>query len=553
MWSIRRRLKHMVPARCSGVRRRTLLAFLALAALALLALSSGGTRLNREEEMEARLAQMQAHLQFLDTLYRARQVEVMHMQSKLIDFGIAEQSEKIIGPSTTMTPEVVQLLKNLTGTKAASGVDPKNLQPQTLPFIYQLMPHLLDDAYSLRPAYHMRGSRQLVQVVIGIPTVKRDKESYLLVTLTHLITGMTEGDLDETVIIVMVGEADLEFVINTAKQIETMFPKEVESGLIEVISPSPSYYPDFDSIEPTLGDSSKRMRWRTKQNLDTIFLMAYAQSRGTFYLMLEDDVIAKKNYMQDIKYFAATTTIKTPQWFFIEYCVFGGIGKLFRSADLVHFITYVQLFYTNMPIDWLLESYLADKVCSIYKTSKECAKSKTDIRPKYKSSLFQHIGLYSSLKGKIQKVQHSHYGKLPGFYPHENPPLESIHNDIEEKADHTIRRAYNGETFFWGLKPKKGDVIEFVFQKPIMLERYTFRSGNVDHASDKFYDTYVEVQPVAGNYSVVDSFDEFGLADGSLKRDWGPLNAIRLRVNRDSTFWVILSEIELKPYDQEDS
>lgn len=78
----------------------------------------------------------------------------------------------------------------------------------------------------------------------------------------------------------------------------TRFPKHVESGLIEVISPSPSYYPDLDSLPITLGDAPKRVKWRTKQNLDAIFLMAYAQSKGTFYLMLEDDVIAKNNYMK---------------------------------------------------------------------------------------------------------------------------------------------------------------------------------------------------------------------------------------------------------------
>ncbi|XP_073957531.1 alpha-1,3-mannosyl-glycoprotein 4-beta-N-acetylglucosaminyltransferase A-like [Choristoneura fumiferana] len=552
-------MKHGASSARCGVwalaRKRVVLLLLLAGLVAVIVLSSSGTRLTREEDMEQKLAEMQVHLQFLDSLYRARQAEVMNLQTKLISNqgnNTPEQIEKVMGPPPTLTPEVLTLLKNLTGTRAASGVDPKNLQFQHLPFIYQLMPHLLDDPHSLKPAYHMKGPRQLAEIVVGIPTVKRDKESYLLVTLTHLITGMTEADLNDTMIMVMVGESDLEFVINTARQIETMFPKEVESGLIEVLSPSPSYYPDFDSIEPTLGDSVKRMKWRTKQNLDTIYLMAYAQSRGTFYLMLEDDVIAKKNFMVDIKYFTASTTIKTPGWFFIEYCVFGGIGKLFRSSDLVHFITYVQLFYNNMPIDWLLESYLADRVCSIYKTSKECAKSKTELRPKYKSSLFQHIGLYSSLKGKIQKVQDSRFGKLPAFYPHDNPPLESIKTDIEEKADHYLREAYEGKTFFWGMKPKKGNTIEFTFQKPILLERYTFRSGNVDHASDKFYDTYVEVLPVSGNYTVVDSFDEFGLADGSLRRDRGPISAIRLRVNRDSTFWVILSEIELKPYDQED-
>lgn len=68
--------------------------------------------------------------------------------------------------------------------------------------------------------------------------------------------------------------------------------------MIEVISPSQGYYPEFDDLPLTLGDSLKRVKWRSKQNLDTIYLMAYAQTRGTYYLMLEDDVIAEENYMQ---------------------------------------------------------------------------------------------------------------------------------------------------------------------------------------------------------------------------------------------------------------
>lgn len=79
--------------------------------------------------------------------------------------------------------------------------------------------------------------------------------------------------------------------------------------MIEVISPRDSYYPDFDKLPVTLGDSHKRVKWRSKQNLDNIFLMAYAQSKGTFYLMLEDDIIAKKNYIQVSGIFEFLVTI----------------------------------------------------------------------------------------------------------------------------------------------------------------------------------------------------------------------------------------------------
>lgn len=73
--------------------------------------------------------------------------------------------------------------------------------------------------------------------------------------------------------------------------------------------------------------------------------------------------------LQEIKQFVNAMSVSTPNWFILEFCHVGGIGKLFRSSDLINFIVYVQLFYQNMPIDWLMESYLADRVCTIDKSS----------------------------------------------------------------------------------------------------------------------------------------------------------------------------------------
>lgn len=70
------------------------------------------------------------------------------------------------------------------GSRAAAGAHPRNREKFNTPFGYQLLPHLMTDANSLRPAYHMKGYRSFVNVVIGITTVKRDKESYLNITLT---------------------------------------------------------------------------------------------------------------------------------------------------------------------------------------------------------------------------------------------------------------------------------------------------------------------------------------------------------------------------------
>ncbi|CAG13531.1 unnamed protein product, partial [Tetraodon nigroviridis] len=39
------------------------------------------------------------------------------------------------------------------------------------------------------------------------------------------------------------------------------FPTVVQSGLLEVISPSPHYYPNFSSIKENFGDSKDRVKY----------------------------------------------------------------------------------------------------------------------------------------------------------------------------------------------------------------------------------------------------------------------------------------------------
>ena len=38
------------------------------------------------------------------------------------------------------------------------------------------------------------------------------------------------------------------------------FPEAVDSGIIEVIAPSPSFYPDMDSLKETFGDTLQRVK-----------------------------------------------------------------------------------------------------------------------------------------------------------------------------------------------------------------------------------------------------------------------------------------------------
>lgn len=127
---------------------------------------------------------------------------------------------------------------------------------------------------------------------------------------------------------------------------------------------------------------------------------------------------------------------------------------------------------------------------SIGVTQKKCSQIKTLKWIHYKPSLFQHVGTTSSLKGKVQKlkVRHSilssgycylnltfdfpqdkNFGKLALFTSHKNPPAK-VSSPIKAYKQYTIQRAYNGETFFWGLMPEAGDVIDVLFEKPVSLQ-----------------------------------------------------------------------------------
>ena len=75
---------------------------------------------------------------------------------------------------------------------------------------------------------------------------------------------------------------------NTIESLTKAFKAEMDSGLLDVIVPPTEFYPDFSHTlpDPVFNDSAERVKWRTKQNYDFAYLMAYAQKRGRYYLQV---------------------------------------------------------------------------------------------------------------------------------------------------------------------------------------------------------------------------------------------------------------------------
>uniref|UniRef100_A0A8C3LZU0 MGAT4 family member D n=1 Tax=Chrysolophus pictus TaxID=9089 RepID=A0A8C3LZU0_CHRPC len=388
----------------------------------------------------------------------------------------------------------------------------------------------------------------LLSLVMGIPTVKREKQSYLMSTLRSLLHGLSEKQKNDCVIIIFVAEVSLCEKLH--------FPREVQSGVLEIISPPASYYPDLSNLRKTFGDSEDRVRWRTKQNLDYSFLMLYAQPKGTFYLQLEDDIIAKPDYIQSIENFAAE---QSQDWMVLEFSQLGFIGKLFKSEDLPLIVEFFLMFYKDKPIDWLLDHLFWVKVCNPEKNAAHCEKEKAKLRIRAKPSLFQHMGLHSSLSGKIQNLKDKDFGKSVLHKAHNNPPAK-LTTSLRIYQQYTLENVYEGKGYFWASAPVAGDYISFTFLKPLKVEKYLFRSGNMDYPGDILYDTTVEVLPadviLVGNrskfnytatkdgYLKIGAFEN-GIAEGSIDLSVGEILAIRLLVNSDSPVWAILSEVSL--------
>ncbi len=176
----------------------------------------------------------------------------------------------------------------------------------------------------------------------------RPRENYLKSTLKSLVENLSGKEAGDTLIIVFVAEENAENVAKVAGTIQSGFGNETLSGLIEVIGPPPDFYPDFDALKPTLGDSADRMCWRTKQNLDYVLLMSYARGRGKYYVQLQDDVHTKPGYVSAMKEFADS---KGDSFFLVNFSwsTLSGRFGFCRGSDKWHLSTRCQTSARSIP------------------------------------------------------------------------------------------------------------------------------------------------------------------------------------------------------------
>lgn len=238
--------------------------------------------------------------------------------------------------------------------------------------------------------------------VIGLSTVKRVNQSYLFIMLDSLFVSMNSTEKSKIIVVLLIAESeDVNYRNRLINELNLKYNNEInKEKIFKLISAPNSYYPDVNrkvDVDEVFNDDEKRIKWRTKQNFDISFLMANCRTKATYYLQLEDDIISKRGFISEIESYL--NTLNDKKWIMIEFSPLGFIGKLFKASDLPLFINTFILYANYKPVDMLHMSVLANIACDPGRDISKCDKNLKKIYFKYSNSLFQHIGLESSLKG----------------------------------------------------------------------------------------------------------------------------------------------------------
>ncbi|KAF1386457.1 hypothetical protein PFLUV_G00095060 [Perca fluviatilis] len=192
--------------------------------------------------------------------------------------------------------------------------------------------------------------------------------------------------------------------------------------------------------------------------------------------MLEDDVRCSRNFLMALK--KVITSREGSYWVMLEFSKLGYIGKLYHSRDLPRLAHFLLMFYQEMPCDWLLIHF------------RGLLAQKDVIR--FKPSLFQHMGYYSSYKGAENKLKDDDFEEDSIDIP-DNPPA-SLFTNINVFENYDATKAYSTvDEYFWGKPPCTGDFFVIIFNKSTKISRIKILTGTEDRQNDILHHGALEV------------------------------------------------------------
>lgn len=261
------------------------------------------------------------------------------------------------------------------------------------------------------------------------------------------------------------------------EELSVTFGKYIRQRFLIVIESNPEYYPELNNIKEKYGDSDGRRTWRSKENVDNVFVMCYCKELSQYYIHLEDDVKSSPSFFPKLQDFIATQN--ATYWPIIDVATKGSVARCFHSQDLDNLASYFYLMYDEMPIDWLMDHWAKIKY-----PAEHYSNNKVPL-----ASLFEHIGVTSSL---AEKVSHN-YNALEDFfdrydqkYKGLNPPATVTSSLASHEGD--PQDAYDrGSGYFWSGSPQKDDYILIKFNRATAVKKVFVDTGSYRARDDLLY------------------------------------------------------------------
>ncbi|KAL6742449.1 hypothetical protein Aduo_015598 [Ancylostoma duodenale] len=393
----------------------------------------------------------------------------------------------------------------------------------------------------LQPVLLTSRNRVRKKLMVGIPVAKRSKD-YTVATLSSLFAELDDDYREDIVFLVMFATTEEQFIQNRTKEMQRKFSKEISAGVLEIIAVPPVWYKtDVAAIPATFNDSLDRMFWRTKQNIDYIYIMTYASQRCEYYMQLEDDVVAAASYARVLFNYIAVKS--GTEWFVISFSTMGFIGKLFSGASLKYMTYAIALYYRYKPVDWIFEDVLRSRYCSLDKSSQDCTQAVSSHQLSSGASQFQHVGQISSLSGKIQKIHDGNFNKGLSQGIRRNPPA-TIAASMAASKHHDVQTAYKKNVAMWLINPRIGDYISIAFNTEVNITGVMFLSGVPPAPKDKL-----------GPEGVVSIYDsarrEISIGQFSHKGDFVFRSSgmvaveLRIKITANISHWITIDHITI--------
>lgn len=309
-------------------------------------------------------------------------------------------------------------------------------------------------------------------LTIGISSVQRPQESYLLETLQSLFLASSSPEQKHFIVLVHLASPNPKWLGQMTSNISTLFKPYIQARQLVVINTLGKSYLPLKNLKKKFNDTPASVAFRSKQNMDYAFLMNFAANRSDYFLMIEDDVKCVPGFVTQIASILSAWERKF--WVTLEFSPLGFIGKVFHTRDLPYFVRFLLFFYQEMPCDHLLSHFL----------------NLSHQKPiQFSPSLFQQRHNYS-LEGRFSSLREAEENNIGC----PNNPAATLYTNLNVTNDSLLMNAYSlDKNYFYTKEAKAGSYLTVFLYRPATVFHVQVLTGSELQEENRLEEGQVEL------------------------------------------------------------